>query len=102
MQKTLIAFVTGTSMALLASAAIAQQPAPMPTPIIEIFACTFRANNDMADLTAVTARWNTWADRNNVNDYTAFIATPYLRSVRPPVRCLVARRMAERHCDGRG
>ncbi len=70
MKKTLIAFVTGTSTALLASAAIAQQPAPMPTPIIEIFGCTFSANNDMADLTAATARWSTWADRNNVNDYT--------------------------------
>ena len=56
----------------------------------------------MADLTAVTARWNTWADRNNVNDYTAFIATPYLRSVDLPYDALVARRMAERYCDGRG
>ena len=78
MNKTLTLLVTGISTALLLDTALAQQDAPMPTPMLEIFGCTFSANNDMADLTAATARWSTWADRNNVNDYTAFIATPYL------------------------
>ncbi len=65
---------------LLASPVSAQQNAPMPTPVIEIYGCNFKGNNTMANLRTVAARWNTWADRNNVKDYTAFIATPYLHS----------------------
>jgi hypothetical protein len=80
MHRKLIPIVTGLTTVLLLDSAFAQQPAPMPTPILEIYACTFEANNDMADLTAVSARWSAWADRNNIRDYTAFIATPYLRS----------------------
>jgi hypothetical protein len=52
----------------------------MPTPIIEIYACNFNENSDRADLDAVTARFNTWADRNNTTDYTAFIMTPWVYS----------------------
>jgi hypothetical protein len=51
-----------------------------PTPILEIFACTFNENNDRGDFDAATARWTAWADRNNVRDYSAFIATPFLWS----------------------
>ena len=28
----------------------------------------------------MTARWNAWADKNKMTDYTAFIATPFLHS----------------------
>jgi hypothetical protein len=80
MHRKLIPVVTGFTTILFLGNAIAQQDAPMPTPVVEIFGCTFEANNDMADLTAVTARWSAWADRNDVRAYTAFIATPYLRS----------------------
>jgi hypothetical protein len=51
-----------------------------PTPIIEIFACSFNENSDGEDFNAAAARWNAWADRNNVRDYSAFIATPFLWS----------------------
>lgn len=64
-----------------ASTAFAQQQnAPAPTPVVEIYACHFKGNSDMDDLHTVTGRWTAWADRNNVKDYTAFIARPFLRS----------------------
>jgi hypothetical protein len=68
---------------VLAAAASAQEQAPAtpePTPVVEVFGCNFNGSNDMADLQAATARWNTWADRNNVTNYTAFLMTPYLHS----------------------
>jgi hypothetical protein len=65
---------------VLVSAASGQEQAAEPTPIVEIFGCNFTDTSDMADLQAVTTRWNAWADRNNITDYTAFLATPYLHS----------------------
>jgi hypothetical protein len=58
----------------------AQQSATPPTPVIELFPCTYRGDNDMGDLRAVTQRFNTWADRNNVTTYTAYTMTPYAYS----------------------
>ena len=72
--------VLGFAPLLLAAAASAQEQAPQPTPVVEVFGCTFNGTNDMADLQAVTTRWNTWADRNNITNYTAFLMTPYLHS----------------------
>ena len=68
------------ALVLASSLASAQQGAPMPTPIIEIYGCNFKANKTMNDLHTVTVRWNAWADRNKVTDYTAFIATPMLHA----------------------
>ena len=65
---------------VLVNAASAQEQAPQPTPVVEVYGCTFNGTNDMADLQAVTTRWNAWADRHNFTDYTAFIMTPYLHS----------------------
>lgn len=69
----------GTSVVTLGVAigVQAQQAAPAPTPVVEIFQCTYRGNNDIDNLRPVNARFNAWADRNNVKDYTAFTATPY-------------------------
>jgi hypothetical protein len=72
--------MAATSAVLLATGARAQQAQPAPTPVVEIYQCTYRGSNDMDDLRAVTARFNAWADRNNMNNYTAFTATPYLFS----------------------
>ena len=65
---------------VLVNVASAQEQVPQPTPVVEVYGCTFNGTNDMADLLAVTSRWNAWADRNNITDYTAFIMTPYLHS----------------------
>jgi hypothetical protein len=69
-----------TSVAVLVTGAEAQQNETPPTPVIEVFPCTYRDNNDMDNLRSVNARFNTWADRNNVTTYTAFTLTPYAYS----------------------
>jgi len=76
MNRTFV--LLGSCLLLISSMASAQPAAPMPTPIVEIFGCTFRANKTMNDLHAVTARFNAWADKNKMTDYTAFIVTPML------------------------
>jgi hypothetical protein len=76
---TVIAATVGS-----ASTGLAQQNAPMPTPIVEIFACNLNDGSDMADLNVVTTRFNGWADRNNVADYTAFLARPWVYSADLP------------------
>ncbi len=85
MNRNLMRFVTGIAAAVLcATAGLAQPNAPMPTPILEIFACNLNDGSDMADLDAVTARFNSWADRNNVTNYTAFLARPWIYSADLP------------------
>lgn len=69
-----------TSPLLVAIGAQAQQDQPAPTPVIEIYQCTYRGNSDMDDLRPVATRFNAWADRNNMTNYTAFMATPYAYS----------------------
>ena len=70
----------GCATVLILDTAVGQEEAPTPTPVIEIFGCTYNDGNDMEDLLAVTARWNAWADRNEIDDYTAILFTPYLYS----------------------
>jgi hypothetical protein len=69
-----------TSAFSIATGVQAQQDQPEPTPVVEIFPCTYRDNNDVDNLRTVGARFNTWADRNSMTNYTAFIATPYAYS----------------------
>jgi hypothetical protein len=81
MKKSIVLTMVGACVTCaLPHEASAQQDAMQPTPILEAFGCTFKGNNDMDDFRAVTARWNAWADRHNVKDYSAFILTPYLYS----------------------
>jgi hypothetical protein len=86
MNKTLVLLGALLSAAvLIATPAIAQQNAPpMPAPVVELYGCKFNANKGMNDLHAVTTRWNTWADKNKMTDYSAFIATPFLHSADLP------------------
>ena len=63
---------------LAPSLASAQQVPSMPTPLVEIYGCSFKPPKTMNDLHTVTARWNAWADKNKITNYTAFIATPLL------------------------
>lgn len=69
-----------TSALSVATGAQAQQDQPEPTPVVEIFPCTYRGDNDVDNLRTVSTRFNTWADRNNMTNYTAFMATPYAYS----------------------
>jgi hypothetical protein len=74
----LTAILTVTA-ALTATSAFAQQsPPPAPTGVVEILGCKFNANKGMNELHSVNARYNAWADKNKMTDYTAFVATPFL------------------------
>jgi len=72
--------MAATSAVLLTTGAQAQQNQPAPTPVVEIYQCTYRGSNDMDNVRTVSARFNAWADRNNMTNYTAFTATPYAYS----------------------
>jgi hypothetical protein len=62
-----------------ATSAFAQQSAPpAPTSVVEIQGCKFNANKGMNELHSANARYNAWADKNKLTDYTAFVATPFL------------------------
>jgi hypothetical protein len=79
--KKAIALVGALVLSLaLFSNGEAQQNAMKPTPIVEINACNFRDNMDMGDVRAAATRFNAWADRHTVKDYTAFMATPFVFS----------------------
>jgi hypothetical protein len=82
MKTIALPIIGACSALLLVHGASAQQnaPAPMPTPIIEVYGCELTGDSDLADFRAVATRWNAWADRNNVTNYTAFLMTPFLYS----------------------
>jgi hypothetical protein len=48
--------------------------------VVETQGCKFNANKGMNELHSVNARYNAWADKNKMTDYTAFVATPLFYS----------------------
>ncbi len=44
---------------------------------VEIYACNYNEGRGPADLDAATAQWNTWADGQGLNDYTAWTLTKF-------------------------
>jgi len=44
---------------------------------VEIYACTYNDGQDRADLDKVTRRWSSFMDDNGVDNYVAWILTPY-------------------------
>jgi len=44
---------------------------------VEIYACNYTDGHGPADLDAVSAKWNTWADGQGLNDYTAWTLTKF-------------------------
>jgi len=47
---------------------------------VELYACSFAEGKGPADLEAVNAKWNKWADDHEVTDYAAWGLTPYFYS----------------------
>ena len=74
------AILTATATLTTTSASAQQNPPPTPTSVLEILGCKFNANKGMNDLHSVNARYNAWADKNKMTDYTAFVATPFFHS----------------------
>ena len=50
--------------------------ANVATPV-EMFACKYIEGKGPADLDAATKKWNAWADKNGVDDYSAWTLVPY-------------------------
>lgn len=50
--------------------------ANVATPV-EMFACKYNEGKGPADLDAATKKWNAWADKNGVDDYSAWTLVPY-------------------------
>jgi len=80
MKKILLALATGSLViAAGCSNGVAQdeEKASEPAVPVEIYACTYNEGMGPADLDAVTAKWNAWADGQGLNDYTAWTLTKF-------------------------
>jgi hypothetical protein len=67
-----------TGLALLAgSSNISAQDEGIHVVPVELFACKYNEGKGAADLDKATKKWNSWADKNGVDDYAAWILTPY-------------------------
>jgi hypothetical protein len=81
MKKLLTALVS-CSLLLSAGIGIADEhegeagEANVATPV-EMFACRYNEGKGPADLDAATKNWNAWADKNGVDDYSAWTLVPY-------------------------
>lgn len=79
MRSYLIVLATSSQVfAFGLSTAVAQEEGQIEaaTPI-EIYACNYNEGMSAADLDAVTAKWNRWADKQKLNDYSAWTLVPF-------------------------
>ena len=80
--KRLLTALVSCSLLLSAGIGIADEhegeadEANVATPV-EMFACKYNEGKGPADLDAATKKWNAWADRNGVDDYSAWTLVPY-------------------------
>ncbi len=80
MKKILIVLATGSLViAAGCSNGVAQDEEKASESVVpvEIYACTYNEGMGPANLDAVTAKWNAWADGPGINDYTAWILTKF-------------------------
>lgn len=47
---------------------------------VEVYTCSYNEGMGPADLDAVIAKWNDWADNQGMNDYSAWTLTPFYGS----------------------
>ncbi len=80
--KRLLTALVSCSLALSAGIGIADEhegeadEANVAVPV-EIFTCKYNEGKGPADLDAATNKWNAWADKNGVDDYSAWTLVPY-------------------------
>ena len=48
-----------------------------PASPLELFACTYNEGKGPADLDQAAAAWNAWADKHDLNGYSAWTLVPY-------------------------
>lgn len=59
------------------SNSVAQEEEDQGAIPVEVYTCKYTDGMGPADLDAVTAKWNTWADGQDLNDYTAWTLVPF-------------------------
>ena len=59
------------------SNSVAQEEEDQGAIPVEVYTCKYNDGMGPADLDAVVAKWNTWADGQGLNDYTAWTLTPF-------------------------
>jgi len=80
--KRLITALVSCGLMLSAGIGIADEhegeadEANVATPV-EMFACKYNEGKGPADLDAATKKWNAWADKSGVDDYSAWTLVPY-------------------------
>ena len=80
--KKLLTAIVSCGLLLSAGIAVADEhageadEANVATPV-EMFACKYNEGKGPADLDAATKNWNAWADKNGVDDYSAWTLVPY-------------------------
>jgi hypothetical protein len=80
--KRLVTALVSCSLMLSCGVGIADEhegeadEANVATPV-EMFACKYNEGKGPADLDAATKNWNAWADKNGVDDYSAWTLVPY-------------------------
>ena len=80
--KKLLTALASCSLLLLAGIGIADEhegeaeEANVATPL-EMFACTYNEGKGPSDLDAATKKWNAWADKQGIDDYSAWTLVPY-------------------------
>ena len=80
--KRLVTALVSCSLMLSGGAGIADEhegeanEANVATPV-EMFVCKYNEGKGPADLDAAAKNWNAWADKNGVDDYSAWTLVPY-------------------------
>jgi hypothetical protein len=77
MKFTLIASFVAALVLLAGPAAVSAQDGAIKVIPVELFTCSYNENKGPADLDAVIDKWNAWADKKGIDDYSAWTLTPY-------------------------
>jgi hypothetical protein len=81
MKKLFVMLVSGTFMLstgiVIADSHEKEEGGSTPVFPIEMFACAYNEGQGAAELDATIDAWNDWADKQGLNDYTAWTLVPY-------------------------
>lgn len=69
-------FMAGLLLVVGSGAVLAEDDGMLVIPV-ELFACTYNDGMGSEDLDKVIAKWNAWADKSGIDDYSAWTLTPY-------------------------
>jgi len=77
MKKRLtLSFITGLALLAGSGTVSALDDGKLVIPV-ELFACKYNDGKGSADLDKVTDKWNAWADKSGIDNYSAWTLTPY-------------------------